>query len=164
MSKFEEDIKTVINAFVGGCIGETMEANKDTVEKLRAMATDKHFFDKLDFAQHQFITIVTEIINVPEQKNVYIVQFIISGLYEHYFEKLMEKTEGSACCADKSRFIKNMTLRALKETVNLSLFEDYSKWEQITENKEKQAYWSPKTIIDTDKAMELFWDWYLLRS
>ena len=163
MSKFDDDIKTVVGVFMESFTNETLERNKETVDKLRTMATDKNFFEKLEHAQNDFLTIITEIINVPKQKNVYIVEHIVSGLYEHFFKRLMEKIEGSACCADKSGFIKNMTLRALKENINLSLYADYSRCEQITENKEEQAYWSPRSIKDTDTAMELFWKWYLIR-
>ena len=56
-----------------------------------------------------------------------------------------------------------MTLRALKENKNLSLYDDYTKCEEIKKDKERQAYWSPRTIKDTDTAIKKFWDWYLLR-
>jgi hypothetical protein len=57
-----------------------------------------------------------------------------------------------------------MTLKALRTKTNISLYDDYTECEQIKEDKERQAYWSPKTIPDTDTAMKIFWDWYLLRE
>lgn len=163
MSKFEDDIKTLINVLSESIESETLEKNRETIDKLRELSKDKMFFNKIEYAQHQFSRVVAGVIGVPKQKNMYIVEHIVSGLYEHFHRTLIEKTEGSGCCADKSRFIKNMTLKALKENTNLSLYEDYTKCDQIKEDKEQQAYWSPKTITDTDTAMKMFWDWYLLR-
>lgn len=164
MGKFEEDIKTLMDAMLSCFEKETIERHKEQIKKLKEMhETDKGFLDKIEHAQHDFNRILGEVINIPEQKNMYILEHVLSGLYEHFINTLMTLIEGSGCSADKSRFIKNMTLKALKENTNLSLFDDYTKCEEITEDKERQAYWSPKTIPDTSTAMELFWNWYLLR-
>lgn len=162
MNNFEKDIEIIINTILESATTELMNDNADTIKQLEPIVNNKHFFDNLESAQYRFYTIVTEILNIPEQKNKYIIEHILSGLYEHFFYRLMQKTEGSACCADKARFIKSMTIKALKNNINLSLYEDYTEYEQIKEDKERQAYWSPITIKDTDTAMELFWHWYMI--
>lgn len=166
MSKFEDDLKDMLGIMVDCFTKETMENNKESATKIQEVynTDSKRFFDVLECAQHEFNTIVCQCIAIPNQKNMYIVEHIVSGLYEHFINKLICKNEGSACSTDKSRFIKRSTLEALKRNQNLSLYNDYSQCEQIKEDKERQAYWSPKTIADTDTAMELFWDWYLLRN
>jgi hypothetical protein len=166
MNKFEEEFKTLLDTMVDGFTRETMEENKEIVIKIQQIyeADPDRFFDVIELAQHKFNTIIVQIINAPKQKNIYIVGHIISGLYEHFINKLMCAREGSAYSSDKSRFITHCTLKALKENQNISLFRDYSQCEQIKEDKERQAYWSPKTIIDTNEAMELFWKWYLLKT
>jgi hypothetical protein len=165
MNKFEEDFKTLLDAMVDGFTQEAVEKNKESVIKIQQAyeSNPNRFFDALESAQLHFNTIVSQVVNIPKQKNAYIIGHIISGLYEHFINKLMCMREGSGCSTDKSKFITRSTLKALRENQNLSLFNDYSQCEQIKEDKEKQAYWSPKTIKDTDEAMKLFWDWYLLK-
>jgi len=167
MSKFENDVKTIIEIIAEGVVKERLvEENADVVLKIKSIYEDdkKAFFRKVHSAQFELNQIIESVVNIPNQKNMYILEHITSGLYEHFYEKLMEKFEGSAFCTDKSKFITRQSLKALQENKNLSLYEDYMKYDQIKENKEEQAYWSPRAIKDTDEAMELFWDWYLLRK
>lgn len=165
MSKFKENLETVISVMADSFEKDIIDENQDAILKIKSVydADEKRFFDTLESANFKMSTLVHQIINIPRQKNYYILEHVTSGLYEHFFKRLMELKEGSACCADKSRFITRMTLKALKENTDLALYADYSQCEQIKEDKERQAYWSPKTIKDTDMAMKLFWDWYLLR-
>lgn len=166
MSKFEGQLKTLIDVISEGFTKEVIEENQDVVLKVKSIydADPKGFFDKLKSARLRLNTVIESVIEIPNQKNVYILEHIASGLYEHFFRQLMEKVEGPSCCADKSKYITRVSLKALKENKNLSLYEDYSKYEEIKEDKERQAYWSPKSIENTDKAMKLFWNWYLLRD
>ena len=163
-SKFEEDLKTIITTIADGFTKETVNRNIDIVKKIKSIY-DKNpdrFFDLVFCAKVEFNAILQQIINIPAQKNQYILPCITSGLYKHFFEILMEKKEGSICSADKAKFIQDTTIKALREKENLSLYEDYSKCKQI-KHKNKQAYWSPRTIKDTDTAMKMFWNWYLIR-
>jgi hypothetical protein len=164
MDKFDKGIKTVLNAMMSGFEKETREKYSEEISTITTLyKTDKSFLEKVEYAQHKFTDILSMVIDIPEQKNKYILKHILSGLYEHFIEQLMERREGAGCSADKSSFVKRMTLKALKENTNFSLYENYLEYEQIKEDKTRQAYWSPKTIPDTDTAMESFWDWYLLR-
>lgn len=164
MANFDDDIKIVLQSFMESINNDAMTNNLEITEKLAALYADDNFFDKIEYAQNQFDMIISNIINVPLQKNVYIVKHIVSGLYEHFFRVLIEKTEGSMCSYDKISFIKQKTLRALQTKTNLSLYDNYVNCDSVKEEKERQAYWSPTTIPDTDTAMKLFWNWYLLRS
>lgn len=166
MRTTEESIKTVIEALFVGFERETIEGNRDAYEKLKTLYNEKQdrFFDLIEMGFDDFNTLVDAVIDVSDQKNKYILQFINNGIYEHFHKTRIEKLEGSACCADKSSFIKRMTLKALKEGENQSLYDDYTQTNRIKEDKERQAYWSPQTVKDTDEAMELFWNWYQLKE
>ncbi len=166
MNKFEEDLNTFIEIMSDGFTKELVEKNGDMVLKIKHIYdTDpKAFFGKINSAQFKLNQIIKLVVKIPNQKNMYILEHITSGLYEHFYRQLMEKIEGSSCCGDKSRFIARRSLRSLQEKNNLSLYDDYMECDQIKENKEERAYWSPRTIKDTDEAMGLFWDWYLLRK
>lgn len=157
-------IQTVIEALLVGLEKETLDENLEVYEKLKTLYNEnqKQFFDWVEIGYDDFDTLVASVIDLPDQKNKYILQFVTNGTYEHFHRTRIEKLEGSSCCADKSSFIKEMTLKALKEGKNLSLYNDYRNVDSIKEEKERQAYWSPKSVSDTDQAMELFWKWYQL--
>ncbi|MGG1483508.1 hypothetical protein ABEI56_05410 [Peribacillus castrilensis] len=161
---FESDLKDVMEAFVSSFDKKTLENNQETYKKIQEIY-EKHpnyFLDLIESAYQDFNTIVENVLNIPPSDDQYILEHIISGLYKHFHTQRIEKLEGSVCCYDKSSYIEQMTLKALRTQKNLSLFADYKKVEQIKENKERQAYWSPKTVKDTDEAMGLFWKWYQL--
>lgn len=166
MGSTEESIKTVIEALFVGFERETVEENREVFEKLKKLYEEnpKRFFDLIEMGYDNFNTLVDAVVDLPDQSNKYILQYITNGLYEHFHKTRIQKLEGSSCCADKSGFITRMTLKALKEGKNFSLFNDYRNVDRIKENKEEQAYWSPKTISDTDEAMKLFWNWYGLKD
>ncbi|WP_028977633.1 hypothetical protein [Sporolactobacillus terrae] len=160
------DIKFMLQTLAQSFSNDVINDNRETFDALKN-AYDKNpnrFLERLDIAYFDFGELIEVIINIPEQPNKGIIRFIGNGLYDHFHEKRIEKLEGSSCCSDKSRFIRNSTLRALKEQKNLSLYDDYGKVDRIKEDKERQAYWSPTTVKDTDEAMKLFWDWYQLRK
>ncbi|MBV4417179.1 hypothetical protein [Clostridium tyrobutyricum] len=165
MSKYEEDIKMILNSITDNFSKEIVDENKEEFFRMKTLyeSDTSEFFSRLWSARLHLNTMLKQIINIPSQKNMHILEYVINGLYEHFFDTLIEKTEGVSCSSDKSKFITEITLKALKENKNLSLYDDYTNCECIKENKQDQAYWSPKTIKDTDTAMKMFWDWYLLR-
>lgn len=161
---FSENIKDVIEMMASGFEGETLQDNQDVFVKLQAMyQADPHqFFDVIQFAQRDFKTLVEITMKVSESDKSHIAEHIISGLYEHFHETRIEKLEGISCSADKSGFIQGMTLRAIRENKNLSLYSDYSHIEHMKDKHKGRAYWSPTSIKDTDEAIDLFWKWYQL--
>lgn len=162
----ENKIKLVLDSLISGFEKEKMEDNAESFIKLQEIYEEnpRRFLKSIEFAFNDFKFLVEKTINIPEQENMYILEFIVDGTYKRFYRDLMEKLEGGACCYDKASFITGKSLEALLLKENLSLYEDYSNTKEITENKDRQAYWSPLKIKDTDQAMEVFWDWYLLRD
>lgn len=163
---FRQNLQSIIEAISDGMAISTIKKNEQAFLILKEThdRNPEEFLDLVDMALYDFDTLIEAVINVPEQENSGIVKFIANGLYEHFHEKRIEKLEGSMGCSDKAKFIKLMTLKALKSSQNLSLFADYKNVEQIKECKERQAYWSPKSIKDTNEAISLFMNWYYLRE
>ena len=164
--EYKEQLETVINALSQSVTNENFEKNKDIFNTLKVIHDEnpRQFLSVLEIANHKFDMLLDGVFDIPKQKNQYIIRFIANGLYEHFHESRIQNLEGRACCADKSGFIRDMTLKALKVSQNLSLYADYTNVERIKEDKERQAYWSPKSVKDTDEAIQLFWDWYRLRD
>lgn len=164
MKTTEDSIKTVIDALFSGLSKETLEDNREVYEKLKVIYSENPnmFLDVIEMGYHDFNSVLDAVFEIPEQDNKYILEYIINGTYEHFHRTRIEKLEGSACCADKSSFIKSLTLKALKQGTNISLYADYTNIDQIKEDKERQAYWSPISVKDTDEAMDLFWKWWQL--
>jgi len=167
MSKFEDNVKTVVEALYATFQSQTMEDNKSTYAKLKELYDNdsKKFLSEIKSGRYNFEEVVSTVIDIPNQKNMYILNHIISGLYEHFLTKTIENTEGSACSVDKANFTNAQTFKALKERTNLSLYDNYKGEKNIPEKDwDKQAFWSPKSFKDTDAAMECFWNWYLIRK
>lgn len=165
--KFDDALKAVVNALVVSSDKDAIEQNQEAFERLAYIYdnySSNQFWDAVRIGQHKFERILAQFMEVPPQKNLYITEHVVSGLYTHFWDKYFEKHEGGSCRGDKSSFVTKMTIKALKSKDNLPLYDDYMKCERIKEDKEKQAYWSPLTVPDTDTAMSLFWDWYLLRD
>jgi hypothetical protein len=170
MGKSREDtkqsIRVLLEALSNSIDQKNLTENKDLFESLKKLH-DKNvygFLDLLEIANTDFEGLIEQVFSIPPQKNRHIIIFIANGLYEHFHETRIKKLEGFPFSADKSRFVKKTTLKALKEKKNLSLFADYTQIKRIKVNQQKQAFWSPKTIKDTDEAMELFWNWYQLND
>lgn len=159
---FSENIKEAIVLLASGFEEETIQDNQEVFMKLQRLYKNDsgRFLDVIQYAQLDFKTLVENAMGIPDSDKKYIIEHIISGLYEHFHETRIEKLEGTSCCADKSRFIEGMTLKAIKENKNLSLYDDYSKIEHMKDKQKGRAYWSPTSIKDTDEAIELFWKWY----
>lgn len=162
LSDYETDIKEVIVELAKRFEEETIQDNRETYLKMqRTYAKNPGQF--LEVVQHAYMdiqTLVRDILGVPTTDKGYMLTHITSGLYEHYHETRVEKLEGLGCCADKSSFIRDKTLKAIKEQKNLSLYEDYRKIGYMKDKYKGQAYWSPKSVKDTDEAIELFLNWY----
>ncbi|WP_313803296.1 hypothetical protein [Cytobacillus sp.] len=160
--EFKNTLKDVMEALVSGFDKKTIEENQEIYIKLKAMYEKEpnYFIDVIESAYHDFNTLIENVIDIPPSDEQYILEHIITGLYKHFHTQRIEKLEGSVCCYDKSSYIEKMTLKALRTQQNISLFADYKDIERIKENKERQAYWSPTTVKDTDEAINLFWKWY----
>lgn len=167
MTTLKEEIRIVIDALLKSATVEVMQEEQETVEELKRLLEAKGpigFLKSLEAAQCRFNVMLTKIMDIPEQRYDGIIEHIVSGLYEHFWRRYMQRVEGSSCSSDKARFVVRTTFRALKENKNLSLYDDYMKYDQIVEGKEEQAYWSPRSVKDTDTAMESFVKWYYLKG
>lgn len=82
------------------------------------------------------------------------------------FRDYISDVEGSPCCADKSGFIVRRIKRALKERKNIPLCQTYAEYRnnggdlgginETNTDMDTICYWCPKTIKDTDAAIELY--------
>lgn len=163
---FEDTLKSVTDLMIDSFDRETVEKNAEAFEKMKTLyAADPHgFLDQVQFAQENFHTLLRHVMQIPESDDSYILEHIASGLYKHYHTERIEQLEGSSCSYDKSSFIESKTMQAIRQGINLSLFADYQNVEQIKKDKHRKAYWSPTSVKDTDEAMELFWQWYRVRT
>lgn len=94
------------------------------------------------------------------------VLFNAEEIMEIVFREYISDIEGSPCCVDKSRFIIGRIKRALKERKNIPLCQTYAEYKnnggdlgginETNTNMNDICYWSPKTIKDTDTAIELY--------
>lgn len=166
MSEFEKILNKLVETMSVESFEETNENQSTLINELKEIKARSggDFLSYLDISGHKFGEVIQAVYEIPPCLNDVIVRYIANGSYKDFHAKRIEKIEGSACCVDKASFITSMTIKALKEQQNLSLFDDYQNAEQIKENKERQAYWSPKCVKDTDEAMKLFWDWFNLNN
>lgn len=160
----EKEMKVFLNGLADSMQKDTIIDNPEVFAGLEREYQERpgKFISSVQYAFADYLTLAENAMNLPSSEEAPILEHILTGLYRHFHETRIERLEGFRCCADKSGFVEGMTVRALKSKQNLSLFDDYQKTEQIKEHKEKQAFWSPKSIQDTDEAIRLFWDWYLL--
>ena len=147
----EENLKTVINVLAKNITEKKQKDNEELFLELKKIYNEdpNEFMTLMSIANFDLEEILESIIEIPEQKYDFVIKYILNGMYEEFHEKRMEKLEGFSCSADKSSFITQLTLKALKTNRNISLYQDYQNIEQIKENKERQAYWSPRTVKDT---------------
>lgn len=76
--------------------------------------------------------------------------FTLDGILEIFFENYFENVEGSSCCCDKASFTICKIKQAIEKGTNLELQEKY-------DDEDRIAYWCPKTIKNTDQAINLFY-------
>lgn len=72
---------------------------------------------------------------------------ILEVILDNYFRK----TEGWSCSSDKTSFVIKKMKESIKNKEILSLQETY----QDEEDKDKIAYWCPKTLYNTEEAFDL---------
>lgn len=72
---------------------------------------------------------------------------VLEVILSNYFRK----TEGWSCSSDKTSFVINKMKESIKKKEVLSLQETY----QDEEDKDKIAYWCPKTLYNTEEAFDL---------
>ena len=72
---------------------------------------------------------------------------VLEVILSNYFRK----TEGWSCSSDKTSFVINRMKESIKKKEVLSLQETY----QDEEDKDKIAYWCPKTLYNTEEAFDL---------
>ncbi|MFS0815471.1 hypothetical protein ABC382_00685 [Lysinibacillus sp. 1P01SD] len=166
MSKFDDIISEIANAMSIGMFEQTVEKEEYLINELKEVKkrVSADFLSFLDISADKFGNIVQAVYEIAPCHNDAIVRFIANGIYKEFHESRIKKIEGFSCCADKASFVTEMTLKALKDQTNISLFDDYRNAEQIEKDKERQAYWSPTSIKDTDEAIKIFLDWYGLKN
>ena len=92
--------------------------------------------------------------------------FNAEEIMDSLFRNYIELTEGSSCCGDKSSFIVRRIKCAIKERKNMPLSYTYAEYRdnggnlgginETNTDLNKVCYWCPKTIKDTDSAIDLF--------
>jgi len=158
----ENALADVLKGLVDSMDKKTIDTHSDVYQVLRQIRekNPSYFTDMVQFLHNDLDTLAEHALDITDTKDTGIVPFIVNGLYKHFHTQRIEQIEGSMCCHDKSSFIESRTLKAIKQQENLSLYDDYQNVEQIEEDKERKAYWSPTSVKDTDEAIALFWNWY----
>lgn len=72
--------------------------------------------------------------------------FTLDGILEIFFENYFERVEGPSCCCDKASFVIGRIKKALEAKKCLDL-----------QREKEDEYWCPKTIKNTDQAINLFY-------
>lgn len=91
-------------------------------------------------------------------ENESIVENLVNGNMEHFFDKYFEKNEGHSCSHDKTSHVISMIKQSIKSGEDLDLYSEYDFGKGLVE-----AYWSPKTLRTTKQAIEKFNNWYHLK-
>jgi hypothetical protein len=149
----QKDIANVINGLLGAIDDqnkETFRALSDTpaiqeaLEKVRTSDAEGFFFALLYPLENAIDGLLSS--ELPGNSKA---QFLFSQgqFVERHFEKLFEKHEGSACCADKSRTIVRSLLRFL------------TTGKRIEFNYEAEyTYHLPRRIFRTHEEIVTFYD------
>lgn len=148
---------------------ESNDKNRELIEELKTRYTENThlYMSQVELASLQMPRIAAmpymESHDLSESKNRGLVPYLFNGLFSHYIRKYIEKNEGTPCSGDKEHFIINKVFKAIEINENIDLYQTYDGCDRIPkEDWDKQAYWSPKTIKDTDTAIKMFYDWYNL--
>ena len=137
--------------------------NKGILKKLEElkgeMLNDRQYVTKMN----SFFEEVEEVMgSTIVATNRWIAEKIATGEFESFLERYFTKFEGFTCSSDKAAFTCTRVMEAQKENKNMSLYENYTGIPSMAEYGEKQCYWSPKTIKDTDAAIKLYNEYYKL--
>jgi len=162
----ENALADVLKGLVSSFDEKTINTHSDVYRVLQQIRekVPSHFTDMVQSFHSDLDTLAEHAMNITDAQDTGILPFIVNGLYKHFHTHRIEQIEGSSCSYDKSSFIESMTLKALEKQENLSLYDDYQHVEQIKEDKERKAYWSPTSVKDTDEAIALFWNWYYVKD
>lgn len=163
----EEVMKDIISSLIMGVEKDFKESYATAIDHMITIygKGDKKYIDSTNRLFADLMKICAAPFSVKDNNNKYLYQYIVNGQYKQFIKRYVVKYEGHSCCADKASYIEKMTRKALETGENQSLFATYEGNENIKkEDWGEKAYWSPKTIKDTDEAMKLFWDWLLLRD
>lgn len=161
-NKFEEVLKGLLTSLSEENDRSIKEKYEALTQEQQEMLSNKNNNLWLQIALQNFSGMVAYARKLPTDSPYSIA--LVNGTLERFFSRYMSEVEGSGCSVDKSTFICRKIGQSLQENANLTLFADYTGLEQIKpEEWKKQAYWSPKTIKDTDEAKKIYWDWYMLK-
>ena len=82
---------------------------------------------------------------------------------KEFFENYFEKVEGSAFSGDKASYTVNAIFQSLEKNKNIKIkltYREYNKLDSYIKVPEKEkdtiCYFCPKSIENTDEALELF--------
>lgn len=146
----KETIKEVLDGMIGVIENEQIDLYKSFAEKLH-----KAFYEKIDTVDGFHLALI-----YPYEKflsgliaskisNNHDVRFILmhSRFIEMQFRGLIERVEGSTCCADKTH------------TIMSGLFDFYKTGERISFNYEQEyTYHLPEKIFKTHEAITGFYE------
>ena len=148
---------------------EFLNSNKDIIQKFEELKqqykSNYTFIESLRFLLLPKIAkLICVTLNITlNDDNLMIIENLFKGTYEHFFEQYIYKTEGNACSSDKVFCILGGLIFSIIHNKNIPLYFTYEGHENINKSeRNEQAYWSPRTIKDTDEAFKLFNDWYYI--
>ena len=147
-------ILNIANVIVNS--NDNVPRDSELYKELNEYKTDLHMFDSLICSKRfEMEYIVKDILNIDSNDDSLLVENYVNGNLEHFFDIYFDKYEGMSCSGDKTAFTIKSILMSLKKNTNIELYSEYE-----GKDKGKQAYWSPKTIKDTNQAIALFSDWF----
>ncbi len=160
-----EEEKNITDVIVGlGNWFEKQDAEKTAgyTEKLVAyyekLGNDDHYITEMNLIMHRLGDVPAKPWllkhSYVERWDKFYVESIFNGLFSHWLYRYIQLNEdNSGGQADKERFITERLLKAIEDQTNLSLYAEYK-------DRPAQAYWSPKTLKDTDEVKEKFKSWW----
>lgn len=145
----QDTLKHVIKTLL-----ETIEDNnlalykKIIQDKKLIVKTPEEFYFTFSYPYEQFLR---GYLQIEHSKNEDL-QFLMlkADFIEHHFEKIIEKYEGSTCCADKSRHLLNCLYAYYKEAKPITF--DYQ--QEYTYHLPKKVFITETSIIDFYKAIQ----------
>lgn len=94
----------------------------------------------------------------------YLMYQVLNGNFMFFVQKYITNKEGLSFCMDKAIFVQEKFLESLEKNKNISLYQSYKGCKDVSRDKwSEQAYWSPKTIDDTDSIKKAFVNWLNLK-
>ena len=121
--------------------------------------------DELDKGFEEVINNISKLAEKDGYDKWYFYAQLINGDYilKTFFEEYFRKTEGSTCCCDKANYVLGAIKIMIQQKQNVLLQQTYREYQNnggnigsITELDEI-CYWCPKTLKDSNEAIELFY-------